>query len=154
MTMPTEAAAQGIGEHVYQRSRITRTETGEDARPHSKYETNVEGLGPRRAQFGRERPPRDRQLPLTNTALLRSVPAVVTGIDEHSVIITCQLPRGDVEVRLPRAVVPSNLAVFGSTVSLSLDESSGFKRPVLIERQIEPRERTPEEIEIDDWIES
>lgn len=85
-------------------------------------------------------------------ATMKSVPAVVAGIDEHSVVIACHLPGGEVTVRLPKGVVRPDLAVFGKPVFLTLDESSGFRRPVLVEREIEPRAPTPEEVEVDEWL--
>lgn len=159
--MPTEAALRGIGDLIYEKSRSLRTETREDAdaalqignRPR-RYETDVGDLGPREVFSGAERPARERQLSLSDTSALKSVPAVVTGIDEHTIVIACHLPRGEVEVRLPKGLVPPDLAVFGKPVSLSLDESSGFRRVVLVEREIERRAPTPEEVEIDEWIES
>ena len=158
--MPTEAALQSIGDWTYQQSRTSRTETGEDAdtaliigKGTRRYETDVEGLGPREAFFGAPRPAADRQLSLSDTSALKSVPAVVTGVDEHSVVIACHLSGGEVEVRLPKGVVPPELAVFSTPVWLALDDSSGFRRPVLVEREIEPREPTPEELEVDKWLE-
>jgi hypothetical protein len=159
--MPTEVALRGIGVSVYEHSRPFRTETREDTDapllPSKRGridETNVVGLGPREAFSDAKRPSRDPQLPLPDATQLKSLPAVVTGVNDISVIITCQLPKGEVDVRLPKSVVPPQLAVFGTPVALSVDEDGGFRRPVLVERHIEPRARTPEEIEVDEWIES
>ncbi len=68
----------------------------------------------------------------------KSVNAVVTGIYKESVLYRVQLGDDEyVEIKLPRALAPDNI-FWGMPVSIELDRSTGYVRPVIKERQAPP----------------
>lgn len=60
----------------------------------------------------------------------QSVEGSVIGLEEASIICEIQLERGLVRIALPRTFFPSDVS-YGSPISISIDESSGVRRPVV-----------------------
>lgn len=84
----------------------------------------------------------------------RSVEGVIAGIRDESVTVECSTPNGPVEISLPPSLIPDSLLKYGQPVSISLDETSGYRRPVITERRIERLPTFLGQEAIDDWIKS
>jgi hypothetical protein len=59
------------------------------------------------------------------SAGIRKIDGVVAEILRDSVIIHCTIPSGTFDLRLPPALVPTELMSFGSPVSISLETTGG-----------------------------
>lgn len=88
------------------------------------------------------------------TAAIQSIPGVVVEILPETVLIQCNLSGRTVELNLPPAIVPPDLQAYGRTVSISLDYSGGYQRPVVEARSPLAREPLPGEEELDSWIDN
>lgn len=66
---------------------------------------------------------------------VQSVPGVVAEVRAETVVIQCNISAKIVELNLPPALVPTELQAFGRTVSISLDYSGGYQRPVVEARE-------------------
>jgi hypothetical protein len=106
-------------------------------------------------------PPRDalpatrtRVPPSSNTLLLQGIEGVVAEIHPETITIQCRIAVETVEINLPSALFPQDLQTYGQTISLSLDYSGGYQRPVVQRRAPSPREILPGEAELDAWVDT
>ena len=81
---------------------------------------------------------------------LNRLRAVVSYVGDVSLTLACQLPNDRVEISLPVDLIPGSLAEYGKPVWVKLDTSSGYKRPVIEEREIDRGMETDAEIEA--WL--
>jgi hypothetical protein len=89
-----------------------------------------------------------------NAAVPQHIDGVIAGIHRETVVIQCHLPGQVVEITLPPALIPSELQAYGQTVSVSLDYSSGYQRPLVQRRAPSPRDLLPGEEAVDAWIDT
>lgn len=76
------------------------------------------------------------------------VSGTVIEAQEQKVICDIELSSGHhVEVNLPLTIFPMAIE-FGTPFSLSMDSTSGFRKPKIVHRQINPQEFSKENIEI------
>jgi hypothetical protein len=111
------------------------------------------------ATTGTANPPRDALPatrasvpPATNAVVQQGIDAVVAGTHSETITLQCRIASETVEINLPSALFPPDLQSYGQTVSLSLDFSGGYQRPVVQRRAPSPRELLPGEAELDAWI--
>lgn len=97
-------------------------------------------------------PEGQRQFELKNKEQQNSINAVVSKVDENSVFLKCQLPDRNLEISFARGYIDRELAIYGTPVSLTLQEIQGIRRPVIKFRVIEEKENTNEVKELEDWI--
>jgi|SRR5450631_914689 hypothetical protein len=89
-----------------------------------------------------------------NAGVRQGIDGVIAEIRTESIVIQCQLPGQLVEINLPPTLVPAELQAYGQTVSLSLDYSSGYQRPIVQRRAPSPHNRLAGETEADAWIDT
>jgi hypothetical protein len=97
---------------------------------------------------------RTRVPPSSNTVLRKGIEGVVAEIHPETITIQCQIASETVEINLPSALFPQDLQTYGQTVSLSLDYSGGYQRPVVQRRAPSRRELLPGEAELDAWVDT
>jgi hypothetical protein len=73
--------------------------------------------------------------PVNEPALKQEVDAVIIAVDDVSVVCEVLLESGNIEIQLPKALIP-NKPFYGMPVSISLDESSGYTAPVIRKRVV------------------
>jgi hypothetical protein len=84
---------------------------------------------------------------------VRKISGVIDEIMRDTVIIQCTLPSGVVvQLRLPPALVPSELMTFGAPVWISLETTGGIRAPVIETRAIESQPRMHGQDAIEDWL--
>jgi hypothetical protein len=94
-----------------------------------------------------------RSRPTFETSQVQSIPGVVAEVRAETIVIQCDIAAQTVELNLPPALVPSELQVFGRTVSITLDYSSGYQRPLVEPREPAPaREQLPGEVDMNAWV--
>ena len=89
---------------------------------------------------------------LPMTAGIRTINGVVGHILKDSITISCRLPSGQWDLRLPPALVPDELQNFGLPVRISLDTTGGIRRPIVTARPIEPQAKLPGQEDVEDWL--
>ncbi len=89
----------------------------------------------------------------TGVNRVQSIPGVVAEVRAETVVIQCNVSTQTVELNLPAALVPAELQAFGRAVSITLDYSGGYQRPIVEAR--EPtisREQLPDEADTNAWL--
>jgi hypothetical protein len=97
---------------------------------------------------------RTRVPPTANTALPNGIFGVVAEIHAETITVQCRIGNEDIEINLPSALFAPELQSYGQTVTLSLDHSGGYQRPVVQMRSPSPRDPLPGEAELDAWVDS
>jgi hypothetical protein len=82
----------------------------------------------------------------------QGIDAVVVGIHPETITIQCRIAAEMVEISLPSALFPQDLQAYGQPISLSLDYSSGYQRPVVQRRAPASRALLQGEAELDTWV--
>lgn len=85
--------------------------------------------------------------------LLKKLKGVISTVTPDTVIISCEMPNETVKLSFPKASVPGHLCLYANPVYVTLDISSGFKKLVILPREIETNPHFKTEIEdIAAWI--
>ncbi|WP_298254722.1 hypothetical protein [Bradyrhizobium sp.] len=96
--------------------------------------------------------------PTTLTAAVasgrRELDAIIGEVTAEYVIVECHTPSGTVELQLPPAVIPADLLHYGQPVSISLDYSSGYRRPNIRRREVSQLPQLPGQEEVETWVRS
>lgn len=66
----------------------------------------------------------------------------------------CRTSSGAVEIQLPPAVIPENLLHYGQPVTISLDYSSGYRRPKIERREIGNIDPLPGQQAAEEWLDT
>lgn len=86
--------------------------------------------------------------------LLKKIKGVISTVTPDTVIISCEMPNETVKLSFPKASVPEYLCLYANPVYVALDSSSGFKKPVILPREIAVNPHFKPEIDdIAAWIE-
>lgn len=84
---------------------------------------------------------------------VRSIKATVFEVREEGVLLNCRLPHDEVSIKVPFAMVPERLRIYGMPVSVAMKDDNSI---VIEERVPDPIVMTEEEQaalkEIDDWL--
>jgi hypothetical protein len=97
---------------------------------------------------------RTRVLPSATVSPEQGIAGVVSEVHPETITVQCQVGNEQVEINLPSALFSPDLQSFGKTVSISLDRSGGYQRPVVQGRSPSPRDLLPGEAELDAWVDS
>jgi hypothetical protein len=92
-------------------------------------------------------------MPVMTTGI-RKIDGVVSEIMKDSVIIQCMLPTGNVDLRLPSGLVPTELKFFGAPVWISLETTGGIRMPVVEPRPIKHQTKIDGQTAVEDWLNS
>lgn len=93
-----------------------------------------------------------RQLPLHLGAQKQTrIPAIVSGLDEHSVKLRCRLPTRFVEISVSRQLVPNHFQLFGTPVYVGVDRDSPYM-PLVISRRDAPQDGLKIPKELSEWL--
>jgi len=117
-------------------------------------ETNVGGRGSvsyrvRGGEVNPDEAQSQMSLPLDQRA--KSVEGVVLTVDQASVSVRCRLRDKFVELSLPRAVVPDEVAHYGAAVTIEVDKTSVYRKLRISERRIASPIRDEKLDAIDAW---
>jgi hypothetical protein len=85
---------------------------------------------------------------------IRKIEGVVSEIMKDSVIIECIRPTGNLDLRLPSGLVPTELMSFGTPVWISLETTGGIRMPVVKRRSIERQPKIDGQDAVEDWLNS
>jgi hypothetical protein len=92
---------------------------------------------------------------LPEPSQVKSVDAVVLDVSDVSVALSCHTPDNSIRISLPRDLVPTDLAKYGTPVTLSLNSSGSIRYPVVSAREYKrPDAKSEEEVQIDQWIDT
>jgi hypothetical protein len=157
--MPTVPSAATNAELVTQRN-VTRTASNEDAQVAGLYPGMTGSTAvplkklPNVLVFNG--PGEEPQQELPQVQRSRSLPAVVLEVTDVSVAIACQTGANEsIRISLPRDLIPDDLARYGTPVTLSLEQTRHVRYPKVVPRMYtRTAPKTPEEIEIDRWVDS
>jgi hypothetical protein len=92
--------------------------------------------------------------PMTASAGIRKINGVVSEVMKDSVVIQCMFPTGNLDLRLPPALVPVELMSFGTPVWISLETTGGIRMPVVEPRPIERQPKVDGQDAVEDWLNS
>ncbi|WP_417463199.1 hypothetical protein [Kordiimonas sp.] len=84
---------------------------------------------------------------------LESVNGVVQKIEGEIAILKCSLPKGEIEISVPKDLLPSSSRFFGAPLTISLDRKNGFRKLDIAARELREERYTPDNFaELEEWI--
>ena len=91
---------------------------------------------------------------LESACLEKELKGVVSNVTTDCIFVNCSLPNDSIELSFPKSMVPSDLAIYGVPVYVSLEIVNGYKRPVVKHREVLENPHYQTEISgIDSWLE-
>jgi hypothetical protein len=121
--------------------------------PSFRRETEASALQPTEI-FVSESPDVKATPQIPQSAGLKTIDAVVGDLLVDSVVIHCLIPSGNIDIRLPPSLIPSDLLVYGKPVRLSLSSQQGGRYPRVEAREIGPQPKFAGEDQLLDWVNS
>jgi hypothetical protein len=148
----TQPARNDITRSLYDRREVRYTDRDDPTAPSSLLPGATENKpnAPTDALPVIQKPPSPAGAPLPH----QGIDGVVAEVRADSIAIQCRVSGQSVEISLPTILVPHELQSYGQAVSLSLDSSGGYQRPVVRRRSPLPRAPLPGEAEADAWVDS
>lgn len=91
---------------------------------------------------------------MTFPAAAKKIDGVIGEILPEAVIVHVRLNGNTLDLSLPPSLFPPDLMIYGATIEIALDNSLGYRRPVVSPRTISPQPQLEGVSTITDWLQA